>query len=95
MTVHVSPRKRLVEMQNMVKRSVTTKNYKQQTVAALRIFEYFQKHPSYTILKDIDNCFAPSSIAHINQRESDKLKNKIHQLIEKYTKTNDDGLVTI
>ena len=90
MTVHIRPRQRLTEMQNMIRRCVTTKNVKQQTTAALRIFEYFQKYPGHLMLKDIDTCFAPSSIARINERESEKLKDKIHQLLEKLTENNDE-----
>ena len=77
MTIHVSSCKRLAEMQNQVKRCVTTKNHKQQTIAALHIYEYFQSYPSFTVLKDIDSFFAPSTIGRRNEKESNKLKEKI------------------
>ena len=76
------------EAHNIVRRCVNTTNIKQKTYTALRIYAYFQQNPGYTLLKNLDQYFKPSTIGRMNEHNSDRLKIRINWLIDCFTAQN-------
>ena len=80
--------KQYAEAYNITKRCINTKNLKQKTYTALRLYSYFQQNPGYILLKNLDQYFKPSTIGRINEHNSDRLKTRINWLIDCFTAQN-------
>ncbi|MDW0148762.1 MAG: hypothetical protein QOK89_00110 [Nitrososphaeraceae archaeon] len=70
---------RITEAKNLYRRQITSTNAKNQSILAMRIYQYFKNYETLLTTKDIDNYLSINAIARINLNSSNSLSNRFSE----------------
>ena len=77
MTNRLSRQTKNAESRRLYRKNVSTVNFQQKGLMALRIYQYFQNNKELLLYSGIDSILKPTNIGRMNQKDSDNLKRKI------------------